>query len=155
MQTGNNRVFSVLNFWLKQWRRSLRTRVSVFPLLFLSVARAPCPGREGEGWEESSCSGGCRGVDTPRLSLSGSPSGSSSGVLACVPWENPFVSVSRDPASFFLPRTDFSGPGAPGLLVSCPLGGASGAEASQRTQKSPCWASCLLYTKGTPKKGGF
>lgn len=63
------------------------------------------------------------------------------------------MSVSRDPASSFLPRTDFSGPGAPGLLVSCPLGGASGAEASQRTQKSPCWASCLLYTKGHQREG--
>lgn len=39
---------------------------------------------------------------------------------ACVPWENPFKSVSRYPASSLLPRTDFSDPGAPGLLVSCP-----------------------------------
>ena len=72
---------------------------------------------------------------------------------ACVLWENPFLSVSSDPASSFLPGTDFSVPGGPWSPCFCSLGGAPGAEASRRTQRSPCWPSCPLYTKGEAREG--
>ena len=65
------------------------------------------------------------------------------------------MSVSSDPASSFLPGTDFSGPGAPGLLVSAlwveplglrPHGGPRGALAGLVVPSTP---------KGNPEKSGF
>lgn len=68
-------------------------------------------------------------------------------ILACVP----LFHAIQPHLSF--PAAAFSGQRTPGLLVSCSLGGAAGAEGSQRTQRNPSLSSFLLYTKGLAKEG--
>ena len=92
------------------------------------------------------------GWTRPHLPLSDSPSGSGRRALSLCSVGKPLRVCFKRSSLLFPSRYWFQWSGGPWSPCFCSLGGAPGAEASRRTQRSPCWASCPLYTKGESRE---